>query len=112
MVIILLLFSLVILSIIGIAFYFLRRSAAPNIEPPLPPRDFRGLFDEEPQTSGRPTIIAALSADERSALLLRAQNGERSVLAEVGRNGDAKLYDELLNVLVQAADSDARLLAL
>src|SRR3954468_13781104 len=106
MVIILLLFSLAILSIIGIAFYFLRRSAAPNIEPPLPPRDFRGLFDEEPQTSGGPTIIAALSAAERAAILLCAQNREPCVPAEVSRNGDAKLYDQLLNVLVQAADSN------
>lgn len=57
-------------------------------------------------------IDAAALAEYRAALLARAQNGERSVLAEVRPNGDPGLYDQLLDELVRAADSDAKVLAL
>ena len=51
-------------------------------------------------------------AEEASALIARAKNGERSVLEEVSEAGDEDLYDRLLNELVEGADSNAKLLSL
>lgn len=51
-------------------------------------------------------------ATARSALLARAAGGDVKVLDEAARAEDASLYDELLAVLVDGADSDAKLLSL
>jgi hypothetical protein len=110
-----LLFALAIFSVIGIAIYFLVRSTRPSAERELPPPpDFSGLFGEDSANGARQKqqLLSADLAEERSALIARARNGERSVLADAHQTGEAKLYDEVLHELVQGADSDAKLLAL
>jgi len=55
--------------------------------------------------------LAALEA-EKSALIARAQNDERSALDDAHQTKDAALYDRVLSELVKLADSDAKLLSL
>jgi hypothetical protein len=47
-----------------------------------------------------------------SSLLERARAGDKSALNEANESGDADLYDQTLNELVQRVDSDAALLSL
>jgi len=112
---VILLIALAIFSVIGIAIFFLVRSTRPAAERELPPPpDFSGLFGED-SANGAPQkqeLRSAALAEERAALIERARSGERSVLADAHQTGDAKLYDEVLDELVQQADSDPNLLAL
>src|SRR5947207_3721415 len=111
----LLLFALAILSVIGIAIYFLVRSVNPAEERILPPPpDFSGLFGEDSSNGARQKkqLESATRVAEHESLLARARNGEQSALAEAHQTGDARLYDEVLNELVRLADSDPKLLTL
>jgi len=105
--------ALAIVSIIGIGLYFWARPPRDTGERVLPPPpDLRGLFVEDESSDGhRARQITAAKPDE-SALLARAQNGDRSVLDEAHQTGDVNLYDRVLNELVRRADSDQKLLAL
>ena len=112
MVTLLLIFVVVIVSIIGIGLYFWQKSAPDDSEhllPPLP--DPRGLFAGTSSSSEAEMAIAAQQA-EQAALIARAQNDERSTLAEAHQTKDAALYDRVLAELLKLADSDAKLLSL
>jgi hypothetical protein len=82
----------------------------------LPPQPgWTGLFQDE-TAANQKELESAASREAREALraelLARAAAGERSVLAEARAELDGSVYDEVLNCLVERADSDARLLAL
>ena len=57
----------------------------------------------------------AIREQERAALLQRAQSGDKSVLQEARNptnHTDVGIYEEVLNSLVELADSDTKLLSL
>jgi hypothetical protein len=110
--------SFFLLGIIIFVLY-LRQSASSSDDSAghvLPPeRRFGGLFADGPASGARTNqaISDVESAGKRAALLARATEGERVTLEEAHASGDAGLYEEVLDKLVQgAAQSDAKLLAL
>jgi hypothetical protein len=79
----------------------------------LPP-DSRGLFggasaDETTYATVTPNVRAA---EDLSALIERAKNDDKTALQEAITHSDETLYNEVLNCLVERADSDPKLLSL
>ena len=110
----LLITALAIFAIIGIGIYFWQKSA-PNIsENVLPPApiEARGLFADASldQAAEQERLLAAANNHAR-ALILRAEKGELAALQDAKQTGNLELYDQLLTILGQHADSDAKLLA-
>jgi hypothetical protein len=107
-------FALAIFTVIGIGLYFWQKSAkddSAGILPPLP--DTRGLFADTSSSSEEEMKMAIAAQEaEQAALIARAQNDERSALADAHQTKDAGLYDRVLAELLTLADSDAKLLAL
>jgi hypothetical protein len=110
--------SFFLLGIIIFALY-LRRNASSSDDSAghvLPPQGrFAGLFADPAETRMPEDKRASEEEDalRRASLLARAASGERETLLEAQANGDAGLYDEVLNALVlSASGSDAGLLAL
>ena len=107
-----LVFAILLLS--GIGLYFWQRSARDNSERILPPNpDFFGLFAEQPAQ----TAMKTPEEIERAKLLAaslrdRARAGDKSALTDAKDIGDADLYEQILNELVQQVDSDAALVSL
>jgi hypothetical protein len=114
MVTLLLIFVVVIVSIIGIGLYFWQKSTPDDSERVLPPLpDPRGLFADTSLSSEEEMKMATVAREaEQAALIARAQNDERSALAEAHQTKDAALYDRVLTELLKLADSDAKLLSL
>lgn len=108
--------SVLAIALLGLGFYLWRSdSSHTNGERVLPPPpDFAGLFPAE-EFSRTSTALPAKSEalnGRRQALLARASQGEKATLIEARADDDPHLYDETLNVLVAAADSDPKLLSL
>lgn len=101
-----------ILLISGIAIYFWQQSAHNNSERVLPPSpDFYGLFS--PSKTEMKTQEEVERAERLAASLLdRARAGDKAALIEAKANGDADLYDQILNEFVEPLDSDAALVSL
>ena len=110
----LLFIAFVIVSIIGIGLYFWQKSTPDDSERVLPPPpDPRGLFADASSNSEEEMKMARAAQEaERSALIARAQNDERSALDEAHQTKNAALYDRVLSELLKLADSDAKLLSL
>ncbi|HEX8176309.1 MAG TPA: hypothetical protein VF543_14430 [Pyrinomonadaceae bacterium] len=92
-----------------------RKARADGLLPPPPSPDWSGLFGEETAKQHKQLAQAAEAAEaERSRvdILARASVGERSALIEARADGDPAFYDEVLNRLVEQADSGKKLLAL
>jgi hypothetical protein len=110
----LLITTLAIFAVIGIGVYLWQQQSAPshseNLLPPLPPTDSRGLFINE--ASEAPAELEIAARELADALISRAQNGERSALADAHESGDTDLYYRVLAELLKRADSDPNLLAL
>lgn len=111
--------SFLLLAVIAYALYWRQQSSSSrnaqqdHVLPPVP--GWSGLFGEEVAAGARQLRSVAESAtreEARSKALLRAAQGEKSVLLEVRDCNDAALYNEVLNTLVEQADSDKKLLAL
>ena len=109
---------LVVIAFLAAAVYFWQRPAFPTKTEILEPPPGRGLFID-----GTPDGIALAAAEanseaiadaerRRTDLLDRAKGGEKSTLEEAQTIGDAFLYDEVLNSLVAAAESEPALLSL
>jgi hypothetical protein len=111
--------SFCILAVAAIAIYFWQKPAVSTESqalPPLPPG--RALFIDG-TTAGQALALAdakeqasAAAAQLRNELLERARNGDRSTLSEALNNGESHLYKEILNLHVEAADSDSKLRSL
>ena len=110
----LLLIALAIFAVIGIGIYFWQKSVPDDSERVLPPLpDPRGLFAEASLSSEEEMKMAIVAQEaEQVALIARAQNDERSALADAHQTKDAVLYDRVLAELLKLADSDAKLLSL
>jgi hypothetical protein len=109
----LLISAFAVLFLVGIAIYFWQKPTDYS-EKVLPPRpDRRSLFaDDATITAADQERLALAAGVQKEALIARAQNGERSALAEAHAGGDANLYDRVLAELVQVADSQPKLLSL
>ncbi|MGH9902279.1 MAG: hypothetical protein ACRD68_10785 [Pyrinomonadaceae bacterium] len=113
-----LLASLLLLAAVSYLIYWWQRPpSAKGAGYELPPPQYAGLFGEAAAVEASPRLIGDSSpvetaAERRAALLERAAQGDREVLTEAQRDGDAALYDEVLNALVERADSDKKLLSL
>lgn len=110
----LLLTSILIIGFLGLALYFWQRPAKTSERaslPPLPPP--RGLFSEPDTAQSVATETKADEAGKHRLLLTeRAGRGDRSTLAEAHALGDRGFYNQLLDLLLKAADSDAAVLSL
>jgi hypothetical protein len=112
--------SFFILAVLAIALYFWQKPAASSDVEALRPPPGRGLFIDGASDSQDMAQISAESASQAAAnavtrrreLLERAAAGDNSTLLEAHRAGDAEAYDEALTLLLAAADSDPKLLAL
>jgi hypothetical protein len=81
---------------------------------PPPPRTIR-LFDDDGLNEARQRELSSgetVASEQRRALLARASAGDKEALRDANATDDAALYDEVLNALVESADSEKRLLAL
>lgn len=108
--------SFLLLAGITYAIYLWQRpSSHEEAELSLPPPRAAGLFDDQGLTE--PPLRELLSGEviakeQRQALLTRATTGDRETLHEAHAVGDSALYDEVLNKLVESADSGKGLLAI
>jgi hypothetical protein len=105
-------FAFATFAVIGVGLFFWQKSGRDDSERVLPPPpDPRGLFADTSSSNEEEMATVAREAD-RSALIARAQNDERSALLDAHQTKDAALYDRVLTELLKLADSDAKLLAL
>jgi hypothetical protein len=112
----LLITSFLLLAGITYAVYLWQRpSSKESAEALLPPPGGGGLFGDElsePPPQRELRGAPAVSEGERQQLLSRAEAGEKKALDDARALGDGALYDEVLNILTERADSDKSLLAL
>ncbi len=81
----------------------------------MPPTRSGGLFGDVRDDEARSLASAeadAIASTQRAALLARAAQGEKAVLTDAQATGDAALYNQILDTLVDQADSEKKLLAL
>jgi hypothetical protein len=112
--------SAILLGFIVIALYYWQKPLAKrtldsfDLETnALPSSDSRGLFSDSSDGSQAPLIDSPASSDVyRTVLLERAQNGDQESLQAARDQGDKEFYNEVLNSLVEHADSDPQVLAL
>jgi hypothetical protein len=118
--VVILISSFLLLSVIVFAIHRWQRAAS-NVQPSRalqPPRHFAGFFTEtvlddatiSSATLERETEIKG--AEQRASILERAAQGDKASLNEAHATGDASLYDEALNALVEYANSDKSVLSL
>jgi hypothetical protein len=110
--------AIFIIGLLAGALYFWQKpSHQTGIEafddPPgtLPRTASRGLFDNAADDDQLGQLNAADATATRELLRARAAKNDHAVLEEAHKNSDAQFYDELLRVLVEQADSDAKLLS-
>jgi hypothetical protein len=110
--------TIFIIGFLAIAVYFWQKpsnqtkiGAFDHAPGTLPPTDSRGLFNNAVDDDQLKQLKAAEAAAMRELLRARASKNEHAVLEEAHKNLDAGFYEELLNVLVKQADSDAKLLS-
>ncbi len=111
----LLITSFLLLAGITYAVYLWQRpSSKESAEALLPPPGAAGLFSEDPGEPAPRELSDGKNReeDERRELLSRAAAGEKQALDDARALNDAALYDEVLNILTDRADSDKSLLAL
>jgi hypothetical protein len=109
--------SILLLGLLAISVYFWqkpsRRPSAAELPPPINPR---GLFDPGGSDTAiqlgttLPTDVDSKRA--REALLERAAQGDKSVLEEAHELSDPAVYNDVLNALVNKAESSSQLLSL
>jgi hypothetical protein len=112
MVILLIITSVLILGVVAVAIYILQRpdSSSETVESLPPPPQPISLFSDNDQN--RLASMTENSLQSRETLLESARNDDKSALKEARASNDPALYDEVLNILVTQADSEAKLLSL
>src|SRR5437764_7772180 len=112
MVILLITTSVLILGLVVVAIYILQRpdSSSETVESLPPPPQPISLFSDNDQN--RLASMTENSLQSRETLLESARNDDKSALKEARASNDPALYDEVLNILVTQADSEAKLLSL
>jgi hypothetical protein len=103
--------SVFVVGLIAIAIYFWQKPAKTSetieLPPPPPPS---GMFSDY-----RPNQLSAAVEDPsaiRNRILESARKGEREALHNAHQMNDQTLYEEVLNTLVEQANSEAQLLSL
>lgn len=111
--------SVLAIVLFGAGFYFWRSGSSQRTdELLLPPQPgFSGLFQNLIPASRKnanrcQAVDPNALKEQRQALLARATQGDKAALREAQASGDPQLYDEALNIMVDAADSEPALLAL
>ncbi|HJP95502.1 MAG TPA: hypothetical protein VJ875_26375 [Pyrinomonadaceae bacterium] len=108
----LLITSVLILGLIAIGIYLWQKPAntSESLEAlPSPPQP-SGLFSDNAQNQLASMTENSLQSHE--TLLESAQNADKTALDEARESNDSALYDQVLNILVAQADSEAKLLSL
>jgi hypothetical protein len=118
--VVILISSFLLLSAIVFAIHRWQRAAS-NVHAPRafqPPPRYAGLFSES-VIDDAPISSATLEheteikkAAQRTAILVRAMQGDKASLNDAHATGNAALYDEALNALVEFANSDQSVLSL
>jgi hypothetical protein len=106
---------LILAGITYVVYLWQRPSPREGAEYTLPPPRAVGLFDDDTVNELSPRELTSgedVTQQQREALLIRARAGDKESLPEAHAFHDHHLYDEVLNALVEAADSDKGLLAL
>lgn len=112
--------AVILLGFIAVALYYWQKPSARRTfdsfdsdTNALRSSDSRGLFSDSSDEIGAQKSEAEASSDaDRTALLERAKNGDETALQAASEHGAKELYQEVLDSLVERADSDSRLLAL
>lgn len=109
--------SFLLLVVVSFAIYRWQRVASSDSGnqslPPTP--DFKGLFAdsiEEEQLRLNAEQSEAELKEKRIELLERAKGGDKTSLLEAHKSGNKKLYDEVLDALVQCAPNEKQIFAL
>jgi len=109
--------SILLLGLLAISVYFWQKpSKRPSTAELPPPINPRGLFDPGGSdtaiqlTTTLPTEVDSKRA--REALLERAAQGDKSVLQEAHELPDRTIYSDVLDALVNKAESTSQLLSL
>ena len=104
----LLITSVFIFGLIGIAIYFWQKAANTSqpIELPLPPQP-AGLFSDV-----KPAELPSPTEDPKKAIIESATKGDKDALTQANALKDATLYEEVLNLFVAQVDSEPKLLSL
>lgn len=109
----LLLTSVFIIGFLGLALYFWAKpSKSERVALPPPHPSPRGLFSEPETIDPAAPADADEIESERSALLERAESGDKQVLDEAQALADKNFYNQVLELMVAAARTDAGLLSL
>ena len=112
----LLITSFLLLAGITYAVYLWQRpSSGRDSEALLPPPAGASLFGDGAGEGPAPRELTGgetLAEEERAALRERAAAGDKGALDAAQAAGDVALYDQVLDALVERADSDPKLLAL
>lgn len=110
--------AIFIIGILAVALYFWQKpfnqtgiDGLEDAPGTLPRTDSRGLFDNPTAPNQRDQLNPADATATRELLRARAAQNDHTVLAKAHRDFDIGFYDELLKVLVEQADSDAKLLS-
>jgi hypothetical protein len=110
--------SFFILAIAAIAIYFWQKPDTPKVVDVLSSPPGRGLFIDG-TSEGRALALAdaqkqatVATTQQHAELLERARDGDKATLLKALNLGNTQLYEEALNLLVAAADSDPKLLSL
>ncbi|HXM34694.1 MAG TPA: hypothetical protein VN920_05875 [Pyrinomonadaceae bacterium] len=109
--------SVFIIGILAVALYFWQKPSKSSDRTSLPPQPVppRGLFSESVMTDSVSSSLVAASDNresQRSLLRERARGADQSALEKAQALGDKEFYNEILNLLVAAVDSEASLLVL
>jgi hypothetical protein len=112
--------SICIFGLLLVAFYFWQKPAnRGRLEPfdsqssALPP-PHSGLFnDSKDHSAAAIKALPELNAETvRAGLIERARNDDKAVLQDASKHGEGILYEEVLNLLVDGANSEGKLLSL
>jgi hypothetical protein len=106
--------AVVLLAVAAIGLYFWQKPPEPGDDKPAPPPPV-GLFAAENAAALEQEEKEAqqqAEATRRAELRARAENGEKSALEDAHGMSDRALYDEVLGLLVENADSESNLLSL
>lgn len=80
-----------------------------------PPPHAIGLFDDSAINETLPRQLPGgnpVTEEERNALIERASGGDKEALHDAHATGDSALYDDVLDALVNRAETDKELLSL
>jgi hypothetical protein len=112
--------AIFIIGVLAVAVYFWQRPQQRKLDPfaseatPLRPPSSQGLFSDpsgsEPVTGDNDAARAA--AEDLATLVARAESNDTSVLLDASTRDDKAIYEKVLNLFVEQADSDPKILAL